>query len=235
MKSEEVWRQYDSLKRQDLINLCRYYNGEDECPEYLNRNEKIFWEYEKKWVEANLNKDWGMLKKYLVEYIAYGHGDFESDDGVPSTLKAFLFNRWCKRGGDVSDAATFQHFYQTECKRSWIDEYVFSREDILKQCRYYHGEEQNPFPTDSAEGNFWHGESMYMNACREDDTRFVEWHMQWLKMAESVKKIMEKNHDYRWLITANRISFNQFAMLRYTSDLFATWCPYDNQEWIFEY
>lgn len=48
----------------------------------------------------------------LGEYNAYGMSDFSTDDGVPVTLKAILFNRYYKSGYMEVDGASFRKWYQ---------------------------------------------------------------------------------------------------------------------------
>lgn len=82
--------------KKDLIPFCRYYKGEEECPKGVNQN---FWGYEKYWVELSENPKEGsdnfkIVCNWLDDYIRAGLGLFKSDDGVPGTLKALLFNRY---------------------------------------------------------------------------------------------------------------------------------------------
>jgi hypothetical protein len=49
-----------------------------------------------------------------TEYIAYGMKEFNADDGVPITLKAMLFNRYCRGngGGVENEKEHFKKWYQ---------------------------------------------------------------------------------------------------------------------------
>ena len=93
---------------EDLIQYCRYYKGEEECPEFYNGTDfGIVWFYEKVW--ANSEADRGEMGYNTTEYIAYGMKEFNADDGVPITLKAMLFNRYCRgNGGGVENEK--EHF-----------------------------------------------------------------------------------------------------------------------------
>jgi len=83
------------MKREDLIKVCRYYHGEDECPhnDYITA---FAWETERAWVYDNTkekNEATSMDIDIMTTYIDNGLADFNVDDGVPITLKALLFFR----------------------------------------------------------------------------------------------------------------------------------------------
>lgn len=105
------------MTREELIKVCKYYKGENECP-YTNDSpeESIkghFWNYEKYWIESD-NKihteNVGLLK-------AYGLENFNANDGTPISLKALLFNRWGHWVG-LYDIEGFKKWY--------LDEYLQS-------------------------------------------------------------------------------------------------------------
>lgn len=78
-----------------LLKSCRYYKGEPSNPyEGKDPNKAMLWSYEQMWVrdaERGLSPaDSGTLE----DYEAYGLKSFNADDGVPISLKAFLFNRF---------------------------------------------------------------------------------------------------------------------------------------------
>ena len=93
------------------IQYCRYYHGEETCPESIKQlpaGEGI-WFYEMKWVEFKLNgKDFQL---WLDEYNAYGMSDFSTHDGVPVSLKAILFNRYYKDGFMERGGEHFRQWY----------------------------------------------------------------------------------------------------------------------------
>lgn len=96
----------------DLIKHCRYYKGEDDCPEDISKvGNGLLWEYEQFWVIRDEFRD---EKGYnTTGYIYYGLKDFNADDGVPITLKALLFNRYCHWcGGYGNDAEEFKEWYK---------------------------------------------------------------------------------------------------------------------------
>lgn len=80
------------MKENELIALCRYYNGEARNP-YENGDKAAFWGCEKSWVEMALAES-DELVKCWDEYTSSGLADFEKNDGVPVLLKALLYNRF---------------------------------------------------------------------------------------------------------------------------------------------
>lgn len=102
------------MTRKDLIHFCQYYQGENDNP-YTDYHTSLFWEYERAWVEMNFN-DYGrgVLALYTSEYVRVGLGLFEMADNTPVTLKAMLFNRFCKWDSATPyDCDEFKKYYTT--------------------------------------------------------------------------------------------------------------------------
>lgn len=97
------------MKENDLLQYCRYYKGQKENP-YKEQNDRLFWEYEKYWINAMLNKSETQLSEYINDYLREGYKDFEKFDDTPMTLKALLLNRfdhWMPGGN-------FKEFYKKQ-------------------------------------------------------------------------------------------------------------------------
>lgn len=120
------------LEYQDNVRKCQYFAGECCNPfDALSHIGKesiygvkglsegdLLWYYEKLWASWALSaapeKDKSLLKDASDFYIEMGLSDFESEDGVPLSLKAILFNRYCHWGGDYdpeSNAKSFRNWY----------------------------------------------------------------------------------------------------------------------------
>ena len=99
----------------NLITHCRYYKGEEECPQIIIDNDCWSnWNYEKMWVEREDLRD--EKSDRTEQYIEHGLKDFNTDDGTPFTLKALLYNRhshWCGGYGTENDVASFKEWYLT--------------------------------------------------------------------------------------------------------------------------
>jgi hypothetical protein len=91
-----------------LIYKCRYYKGENICPESIAKAGKsILWFYEMKWVEdfGGKYEDWN------GEYIGSGLANFEKEDGVDITIKMLLFNRYIQDSSLSSAIEPFKEWY----------------------------------------------------------------------------------------------------------------------------
>lgn len=100
--------------KQSLIDKCRYYKGEETCPESLKEAGKEYlWFYESKWVE--LNGQYEGNREYEDNDLA----SFEKDDGVPISLKRMLFNRYIQDTWSVKEAIPlFKTWYKEQYKGS---------------------------------------------------------------------------------------------------------------------
>jgi len=102
---------WDTLNEaKEYIDVCRYYKGGYVNP-YENTPLQQLWFYEKCWVDKSLKKE-KLLSENISEYIQYGLQDFEPEDGVPISLKALFFNRYCHWGR--CDVEGFKAWYSTE-------------------------------------------------------------------------------------------------------------------------
>lgn len=68
-------------------------------------------QYEKNWLDFHFTHDEYLLNE-TKDYIREGLGDFCADDGVPISMKAILYNRFCHWGyGETPD--TFRRWYES--------------------------------------------------------------------------------------------------------------------------
>lgn len=85
---------------------------------FAKTGQNILWYYESVWVtrvEFRSETDGNFL-----EYTACGLADFSTDDGVPMTLKALLFTRYCHWLGGysiTSDREGFKKWYKEKYLR----------------------------------------------------------------------------------------------------------------------
>ena len=99
------------MKKSDIIALCRYYKGETQNPfENKDQNKTLLWIYEQIWLE-DMQNDNCTFTDLLTDYLDAGLRDFCKTDDTPITLKALLFNRFCKMQ-DRTDPEAFKEFYQ---------------------------------------------------------------------------------------------------------------------------
>ena len=89
--------------------------------------------------------------------------------------------------------------------------------------KYYHFEEENPYPDDDVRGKFWCGEKMFT----EGRLSIKEWTETGLEiLKEASDEVRNK---------ALRYSPEQFGIIIYIETLYAKWCPGESLKWIFEY
>lgn len=111
------------MTREELILDCRYYNGEEEAPETIPTEKKMFWFYEQCWVRFILNND-SIIQDSMDYFCSVYHLDTmlpEDEDGTPLTLKAILFNRydhWCGRYSQSHEE------YGEQMKEWYLQDYV---------------------------------------------------------------------------------------------------------------
>ncbi|EFC71235.1 hypothetical protein [Prevotella sp. oral taxon 299] len=98
--------------REKLMELCRYYKGEKENPYKEEQNKACLWSYERAWLLEFTKPQSRLLMSYLSQYTAVGLTCFSTDDNVPITLKALLFNRYARTQYSNYEAVeSFKRFY----------------------------------------------------------------------------------------------------------------------------
>lgn len=92
-----------------LLDKCRYYKGENVCPEpIVKAGKELLWYYEKKYVQ------FGGIYVDNGEYASAELLDFEKNDGVDLSLKMLLFNRFIQDRSLEGAALLFIEWYETE-------------------------------------------------------------------------------------------------------------------------
>ncbi len=97
------------MDRQTAINFCRYYDGSDDCP-FKDADRAMLWRIEEVWAERMIAGATDSIERAVGEYVAYGLKDFQTRDGVPSSLKAVLLNRFIKYEERINIEG-FKEFY----------------------------------------------------------------------------------------------------------------------------
>ena len=95
------------------LEHCFYY-GKNESEDGLGAS--VGHMYEQSWVMFHFDKVPENEESYLmsetIDYINSGLGDFCADDGVPISMKAILYNRYCHWGWDETPD-TFRQWYES--------------------------------------------------------------------------------------------------------------------------
>lgn len=98
------------MTKEELINCCRYYNGTDER-NFKDSDKNMLAFYEKIWVHETLDNY--NFEDVIDDYNEVGLGSFQTNDGIPVTLKALLFNRYARTCYTTFDAVEpFKKFYK---------------------------------------------------------------------------------------------------------------------------
>lgn len=90
-------------RTEEYLKLCRYYNGEDECPDNLEDVQTTFWSVEQAWIKSAKNTDWedSIIAEFLIDF-----PDGFKDLDIPLGLKAIIsdqYQHWCSGKDGVED------------------------------------------------------------------------------------------------------------------------------------
>ncbi|MCM1168911.1 MAG: hypothetical protein NC324_03140 [Bacteroides sp.] len=94
----------------NLLKYCRYYNGDEHCPDDVH---PMFWSIERHWVKAKMknpklkDEDWYVMKEYIED----GFEDFSKDDDTPIVIKAMLYE-WNQKLSGFNRENTIKRFPQ---------------------------------------------------------------------------------------------------------------------------
>ena len=158
-----------------------------ECmkPEYALSPDKVAelqhaggaWGYERWWVEACLGEK-PDFKNEIEEYQAYGCKGFEEEDGTPISLKATFWNRFYHWGGWLDkDSSEFKKWYKTYYQKRETNLQRRTRQrkvELTAKCRFYKGEENNPFVQTSDE-LMWDYESVWVERMAKSYQEGDKW------------------------------------------------------------
>jgi len=90
-------------RTEDYLQLCRYYHGEDECPDNLEGIQTTFWGLERAWIKSANDTRWedSIITEFLIDF-PDGFKDLE----IPLGLKAIIsdqYQHWCSGKDGVED------------------------------------------------------------------------------------------------------------------------------------
>lgn len=93
-----------------MIQLCRYYKGEDKCPYKDSDPRYTAWRIEYLWV-SDYDSGAEHVQNCIEDYVSMGLSEYRMTDGVPVALKAFLMNRYFQYL-EYEDVNAFKKFYE---------------------------------------------------------------------------------------------------------------------------
>ena len=118
------------IKYKWLLDFCSYYDGkENNEPDHTSG---MMWEYERVWVMRMQNWDFSLGE--VNEYIHYGLGDFNADDGVPISFKTLLFFRYM-HWSFCGTAEGFKEWYLATYKPRLAEKKLSKGKKILNRYR----------------------------------------------------------------------------------------------------
>ncbi|MCD8303049.1 MAG: hypothetical protein LUC44_08560 [Prevotellaceae bacterium] len=106
-----------------------------------------------------------------------------------------------------------------------------TRNELLKYCRYYKGEEDCPFKEGDVRGFFWFTERMYFRnavTCELGIDRFLE------TRKNRVRHYIDTHPDETNIYTDPNVSIHTKAFASYVEDMSAKWRPM-SRNLIFDY
>ena len=107
------------------------------------------------------------------------------------------------------------------------NECAMTREELIKQCRYYKGEEKCPFERNSNADLWWGGEKMFVDYASDDESFF-----QGLK--DSFEDALASGHCNGVLVDSS-IPIEKRVLIFYLDLWHGKWFPYDDFDVINQY
>lgn len=106
---------------------------------------------------------------------------------------------------------------------------MISREHLILVCKYYKGEERNPFEdANGPKSMFWDLERMFVNNTLRNEAFY--W-----GMIEDVERYIESHSDEKNDLTdPNKYTLEQKAIIFYLDLMIGKWMPHDG-DLIFKY
>lgn len=95
-----------------MIEHCIYYNGEEECPYSPKTIQSTFWRIEKIW--DIIVRDDEIEKSNKEAEFLYDFPDAIPNFDIPTSLKATLYNQYCRFGGDKFGFEDYLNMYLSE-------------------------------------------------------------------------------------------------------------------------
>ena len=111
---------------------------------------------------------------------------------------------------------------------------------VLQDFKYYKGEgtiDENPFSHEDVRFRFWHGECMFANTligCKNEEE--VNEHLSvWAKGVPRWRSWLKKHKPNQSAHFLRENTDRQLAIAAYIVTLFSKWCPYDSEDFIYDY
>ena len=83
--------------KSDLLKSCRFYKGEAENP--FTDSRSSLWSLERSWVQEASASPASTILSDAIENFRINLPDWVDDEPLPLSLKSFLLDRYCSKGG----------------------------------------------------------------------------------------------------------------------------------------
>lgn len=160
------------------------------------KDKSLFWMWEQQWVSYHLEGTTDPFTS-VHTYKVFVGVDFEASDATPLSLKAFVFGRFCsmmmRSDTPYLVVDSFKEFYKTKYtkEKTHLEKRAAERRPVLiKKCKYYCGEETNPWEFCYAvrlvqRRKYWQLEKEWVDAlsfsyeCQwTQHNKIKEWHLE---------------------------------------------------------
>ncbi len=97
-----------------------------------------------------------------------------------------------------------------------------TREELIKYCRYYKGEEDCPFERNTNKSRFWHMEKNYVISRSRlgRECRTEGWE-------NEAKKYIKNYPQAKNILTSKDVSIHTKGIVMYINEMLMKWCPLD--------
>lgn len=99
------------------------------------------------------------------------------------------------------------------------------RDELLKQCKYYKGEENNPFKPGTTDSLWWNGEKQLCDTVEQDSTYFDAL----------LDEYKQAQNDCSGVLADKSVPLNKRAIIFYLDLWHGRYFPYDSLDVIFTY
>lgn len=160
---EYKWYTVSDDEKPEYLKYCKYYKGEIQCPADIeNRN---FWILEKHYFHEDAFGD-PKVRKYWEE----GDGYKLCLDTFPE-LRDFILKQDKVTRGFLACTAIHSYSHNPQSGVTYLLDYGKNK-NAIALCKYYKGEEENPFDYGTIQRTFWNLEQGWVKLVLTNETRY---------------------------------------------------------------
>jgi hypothetical protein len=156
-------------ERKEYLDACIYYHGEADCP-YDDCDGRLFWVLERNafYIQDTYLEKAIERQKILEESFPDLPPLFArlSNKYIRASFVLFIFQQPMMLGDyDFSQYLRYGDKIKTKVEKDddWLKAHY--KIDGLPYCRYYHGEDENPYKPGDIRATYWSGEEGFVKRC----------------------------------------------------------------------